>query len=236
MIKPYHSTEFGQLYHGNCIEVMGEIDDKSLDLAVCDFPYEIDNGGGSFIRNRKYFRDIMNTGLSLGFSTEILTIMSAKLKKQNGYYFCNKNQFKQYIDYAYDNKYHFDLLMWHKTNPSPLCNNNFLPDTEFIMFIREKGVKLNVTYQTGSRYFVSNVEKNEFAHSTVKPVHIIERLITNSSNAGDIIIDPTCGSGTTAIACIRYKRRYIMIEKEEKYCAIAAKRIESELDQQEIEL
>ncbi|HNX38899.1 MAG TPA: DNA methyltransferase [Candidatus Cloacimonadota bacterium] len=50
------------------------------------------------------------------------------------------------------------------------------------------------------------------------------------------MLDPFAGSGTTAIACIRYNRRYILIEKEEKYCEIAAKRIESELQQAVINL
>ena len=50
------------------------------------------------------------------------------------------------------------------------------------------------------------------------------------------VLDQFAGSGTTAIACIRHKRRYIMIEKEEKYCEIAASRIESEMQQTEIEI
>jgi len=49
-------------------------------------------------------------------------------------------------------------------------------------------------------------------------------------------LDNTAGSGTTAIACVRLNRKYILIEKEEKYCEMAAKRIDTELDQTVIEL
>jgi len=73
-------------------------------------------------------------------------------------------------------------------------------------------------------------------HITPKPVELIENIIRHSSNEGATILDPFAGSGTTAIACIRLNRRYILIEKEEKYCEIAAKRIDTELDQTVIEL
>jgi DNA modification methylase len=48
------------------------------------------------------------------------------------------------------------------------------------------------------------------------------------------VVDPFGGTGTTAISCIKYNRRYILIEKEEKYCEIAARRIDTELDQTDI--
>jgi len=231
----YHETEHGVLYCGDCLEVMKQMPDESVDLAMCDFPYLLDAGGGKFNREREYMVALRNT-LSKGFNDDILYALREKLNKMNGFFFCNKNQFKQYIDYAFDNKYYFDLLSWHKTNPSPLLNNNFLPDTEFIFYIRQRGVKLNLTYHTASRYFISNVEKNGYDHPAIKPISIIERLICNASVIGNVVIDPTSGSGTTAIACIRYDRRYILIEKEEKYCEIAARRIENELDQMRIEL
>ena len=73
-------------------------------------------------------------------------------------------------------------------------------------------------------------------HITPKPVELIENIIRHSSNESATILDPFAGSGTTAIACIRLKRKYILIEKEEKYCEIAARRIETELDQTTIDL
>jgi len=73
-------------------------------------------------------------------------------------------------------------------------------------------------------------------HITPKPVELIENIIRHSSNEGATILDPFAGSGTTAIACIRLNRKYILIEKEEKYCEIAARRIETELDQTVIDL
>jgi len=62
-------------------------------------------------------------------------------------------------------------------------------------------------------------------HITPKPVELIENIIEYSSNEGDTVLDPTAGSGTTAVACKRSDRHYICIEKEPEYCAIAEKRI-----------
>ena len=66
-------------------------------------------------------------------------------------------------------------------------------------------------------------------HPSVKPSTLIEFLLKNHSNENDIILDPFAGSGTTAIACIRNDRKFILIEREKDYCEIIKKRIESEL-------
>jgi len=71
-------------------------------------------------------------------------------------------------------------------------------------------------------------------HPTQKPILLIEDLIKTFSNDGDLIVDLTCGSGTTAIACERLNRKWIGIEIEEKYCEIAAKRIEQERKQRKL--
>lgn len=68
-------------------------------------------------------------------------------------------------------------------------------------------------------------------HPTQKPVDLIANIILHSSNAGDLILDPFMGSGSTAIATIRIGRHYVGIEKDEGYCAIARERIRIENSQ-----
>jgi len=65
----------------------------------------------------------------------------------------------------------------------------------------------------------------KIGHVTPKPVRLIENIIVHSSNEGDTVLDPTAGSGTTAVACHKSNRHYICIEKEPEYCAIAEKRL-----------
>jgi DNA modification methylase len=66
-------------------------------------------------------------------------------------------------------------------------------------------------------------------HPTVKPVDLLGRLISMSSKAGDTILDPFAGSGTTGRAAKDLGRKCTMIEREERYCEIAARRMAQEV-------
>ncbi len=65
----------------------------------------------------------------------------------------------------------------------------------------------------------------KIGHWTPKPIDLLQNIILHSSNAGDIILDPTCGSGSTCVAARELGRNFIGIEKEEKYCQIAEERL-----------
>lgn len=78
--------------------------------------------------------------------------------------------------------------------------------------------------------------KMQNTHPTVKPIALMEYLIKLVAREGYTVLDPFLGSGTTAIACVKQGRKYIGCEMDKDYCEIAAKRIESELDQTTIDL
>jgi site-specific DNA-methyltransferase (adenine-specific) len=65
-------------------------------------------------------------------------------------------------------------------------------------------------------------------HTTQKPVDLMLRLVEQFTDPGDLVLDPFCGSGTTGVACLRLGRRFIGIEKDAKYAAIARERLEAE--------
>ena len=73
-------------------------------------------------------------------------------------------------------------------------------------------------------------------HPTQKPVKVISTLVEWITNRGDIVLDPFCGSGTTAVACKELGRNYICIEKEKEYFDIACDRISQPREYSEIEL
>ena len=84
------------------------------------------------------------------------------------------------------------------------------------------------TYQTKKKYYVSPTNKEDkesFGHPTIKPLHIIENLIINSSCENDIVLDCFMGSGTTGVACINTSRNFIGIEIDENYFCTATNRI-----------
>ena len=219
-----------KLLCGDCLELMKDIPDKSVDLVTIDPPYEFaqHGGGGAFgSRKREYHNELEADTLTKGFDTAVLDELVRVMRKVNIYIWCNKEQIKQYLEYF--EGCNMDLLTWHKTNPVPTCNNKYLSDTEYLLFFREKGVKVYGSYQTKKKFYVTQTnkkDKDKYKHPTVKPVEIMENIITNSSQEGETVLDCFMGSGTTGVACVNTNRRFIGIEKEEKYIEIAKQRIE----------
>jgi DNA modification methylase len=74
-------------------------------------------------------------------------------------------------------------------------------------------------------YWEHGVERVAREHPTQKPESLMREIVTQFTDAGDLILDPFGGSGTTAVAAKRLGRRCIFVEREEKYCEIAAKRL-----------
>ena len=224
--------ELNRIYCMDCIEGIKQLPDKSVDLVVTDPPYLIKSmNGGGFIKNRPYKKDLDND-LIKGFSESILDELCRVMKKINIYIWCSKEQIAWLLSYFQNKGANIDLLTWHKTNPTPACNNNYLPDTEYIVFAREKGVKIYGTYQTKKKYYITPInskDKKLYNHPTVKPLEIIQNFIINSSLEGEIVLDPFIGSGTTAVACINTNRNYIGFEIDERYYKIAEKRINDSL-------
>ena len=226
-----------EIYCMDCLEGMSKIESGTVSLVIADPPYELQqhNGAGAFGRaNRDYHQGIDH--LQTGVSDLVLYEMLRVCKHPNMYVFCSKDQLPQLFNFALQNKLSYDLLTWHKTNPVPTCNNKYLSDTEYIMFMR-KGANIYGTYESKRKYFVTptNTEdKRAWGHPTPKPVNIIRTLIENSTMEGDLVLDPFMGSGTTAIAAIRSNRHYIGFELSEEYHKICQKRINVEAQQQSL--
>lgn len=208
-----------------------DIPNKSIDLVVIDPPYEMKMGGsgGVFGSNRKrHLRELDGANLSRGYDYAILNELVRVMKKINIYIWCNKDQIRRYIDFFEDLGCNTDVLTWHKTNPVPTSNNKYLSDTEYLLFFREKGVKVYGEYATKRKYYVSPTnkrDKDKYGHPTIKPLEIIQNIIINSSKKGDTVLDCFMGSGTTGVACVNTNRQFIGIELDDTYFDIAEQRI-----------
>lgn len=122
----------------------------------------------------------------------------------------------------------WELFTWHKSNPIPTCNNTYLSDTEYCLIFREKGTNLYGSYETKSKYYISNInkeDKDKYLHPTIKPLEVVKNHIINSTNENDIVLDCFCGSGTTCVAAKETGRRYIGMEIDPEYYKIAKDRL-----------
>lgn len=223
--------KINEVYNMDCMEAIKLLDDKSIDLVVMDPPYLLNL---TKVKNTSSFNNYANEliGLKDGFDLKVLDLLIPKMKKINMYIYCSKRQVKDLIEYFISKDCNYEILTWHKQNPSPLINNNYLPDTEYIIFAREKGVKLYGSYHTKRKYYLSGVnqvDKKKYKHPTIKPLPFIENHIINSSQEGDLILDCYCGSGTTLVGAIKNKRNFIGFEIDKNYYEIAKQRVEEAL-------
>lgn len=222
--------EFDYIQHGDCLKLIKSIPDRSIDLVVTDPPYLIETSGAGIYKqdDKQYVKELND--IKDGFSEEVLDEICRILKKINVYFFCSQKQIISLLDYfVKKKKCNWNLLCWHKSNPVPACGNKYLTDTEFILFFREKGVKIGGEFKTKFTYYVTplnQLDKKQYGHPTIKPLEIVQNLILNSSDEGDIILDPFLGSGTTAVAAVNTNRHYIGFELNENYFDIACKRLD----------
>lgn len=219
-----------KLYLGDCLKIMQEIKNKSIDLIITDPPYEISTAGAGIYKqtDKQYIKELNN--MKDGFSTEVLDELCRVMKKINIYFFCSQKQIIPLLDYfVKKKKCNWNILSWHKTNPIPACGNKYLTDTEFILFFREKGVKVYGSFDTKRTWYATPLnqsDKKKYGHPTVKPLTILENLVVNSSQEGEVVLDCFMGSGSTGVACLNTNRNFIGIELDEGYFNIAQNRIE----------
>ena len=200
-----------ELWHGDCLELMKNIPDGSVDLVLTDPPYgkKADKGTNGFgsATNRRYgggwdskrpSKEVFNEMLRIGKNVIIF----------GGNYFAD----------ILPPSNHW--IFWDKKGD--IAFQNPFADGELIYTTFKKPIKRIVFKQQG---FITD-SKDKRYHPTQKPSELVEMLIKEYSKEGDTILDCFMGSGTTGIACVNTGRRFIGIEKERKYFEIAKQRIE----------
>lgn len=234
-----------QVIHGDCMEMLPTLAETPT-LIVTDPPYLIPRvtGGGTVNSGRgprgsnKPLRDsakaLRSDGFDVtaGYDIKAFAKLVNDLQKGNinAYFFCNKVQIPEYLHaYVTELKCKFDLLCWHKSNIPPTYSNKYLPDTEYILFFHKgKGHTFPNSYEMAKTWWTQpmNVaDKKAFKHPTIKPMNIVMTLVENSSEEGELVLDPFCGSGTTGCACKELDRHFIGIELNAEYASIARNRI-----------
>ena len=202
-----------ELWHGGCREILPML--PKVDALITDPPYEISAAGGGIGGKRQYLTDIRGH-IDDGFAVEILSGF------ENWYVFCGKSQLMPLMMQAEAQGLRWQIRTWNKTNPTPLTNGNYLPDTEYIVHAFKTHV-----WQGKKRWIVGNVEKSGYDHPTVKPQYVMADALQCASNRGDLVLDCFMGTGSTGVACVDMGRRFIGIERERKYFDIACERIAS---------
>lgn len=234
-----------KLYQGDCLDIMGgNIPDKSIDMILCDLPYGTTQCSWDTIIPfeplwAQYKRVIKDNGAIVLFGSEpFSTLLRLSNLKQFRYdWIWEKEQGANFMLCKYQPyKVHEIISVFSKK-----CHKYFPQMTLGNPYVSGKGTSGDITgnvqkVQTvnmGQRYPRSvqhfNTDKSEGSfHPTQKPVALLEYLIKTYTNEGEVVLDNCMGSGSTGVACIGTNRKFIGIEKDEKYFYIAKKRIEEQ--------
>lgn len=144
---------------------------------------------------------------------------------------CNNTNLQEMLNEGTKAGFHFvKCLIWEKGNK--ICGRYYMNCFEYIILFRKGGDKPINKCGTPDILKISIKKMKDSngknLHDTEKPVDLMKILVENSSNEGDVVLDPFMGIGATGIACVNTNRRFIGIELSEKYYNIAKERIEKE--------
>lgn len=230
-MKPYFETELGKLYHGDCIEIMPNL--LTVDLVITDPPYNVGKNYGVATNDRKGRKEYWE------WLSARLNQIAKKLT--NGYLYISHSDKGVYELKPVLEQLGFEfvqhLIWWGKNGYSAqLHERGWSFRHELIPVYRKGGYQDLVVGIKGMPFTTvlevvrpqSNFKEGRF-HPTQKPIMLYQLILQRTP--ATVTLDPFSGSATTAIACERLNRSWVCIEIEEKYCEIAAKRIEHEREQ-----
>ena len=235
-----------KLIQGDCLEVMKDIPDGSVDMILCDLPYGTTACKWDSIIPfeplwKQYKRIIKDNGAivlfgSEPFSTE-LNHSNIKMfryewiwlkNNSTGFQLANKMPLKKHenISVLYKKLPTYNpqgLLPYGKVNKRGKCGNGGHLANEVNTYIQK-----NTNYPTQVLEFAYDKLK---VHPTQKPVALLEYLIKTYTNEGETVLDNCMGSGSTGVACKNTNRDFIGIELDENYFNIAKQRIEGVINE-----
>ena len=239
--------EINKIHQGDCLELMKQIEDKSIDMILCDLPYGRTNleWDKEISLERLWFeykRMLKDNGIIILTSIQPFTskLILSNIKMFKYELIWEKSRISNPLTNKKEpSKVHENILIFY--NKLSLYNpQKFFVEEKYI----DKRNSINNSNwgsgqfngvmkrnkDTGERqpqsviFFKSHWSKD--MHPTQKPVALFEYLIKTYTKEGDLVLDNCIGSGTTAIACINTKRNFIGMELEQKYVDIANKRLE----------
>ena len=234
---------------GDCLEVMQNIPDKSVDMILCDLPYGTTACKWDIIIPfellwKQYMRICVGAVVLFGTEPFSSYLRLSNILKYQYDWIWEKERPTNIFNMKYQaGKVHETISVFNSVKYNPIMEESIQPNNNDkkknksqmgIMNIIEtinRKAKYSDNYNPLVRYprsvlhFIRSTKANKKLHPTQKPVPLFEYLIRTYTNEGDTVLDNCIGSGTTAIACINTGRNFIGIEKEGKYCRIAEERI-----------
>lgn len=236
------------LYNGECLEVMKDIPDKSIDMILCDLPYGTTACKWDTVISfeplwEQYNRIIKDNGAIVLFGSQPFTskLISSNIKNYKYNWVWEKSKASNFVQVKNQPLKNFEDICVFTSDGK---RANYYPQmTEGEPYKPRPGKKKtevyneipNYMFRNGSdgkrypkaiQYFKTSESEGKVYHPTQKPVALLEYLIKTYTNENEIVLDNCMGSGSTGVACINTSRKFIGIELNKEYFDIAKERIE----------
>ncbi|WP_341484953.1 Dam family site-specific DNA-(adenine-N6)-methyltransferase [Clostridium saudiense] len=257
-MKKYYENESNTLFCGDSIKILKKLQEKSIDMVFTDPPYFLSNDGITCSNGKMVSVNKGEWDKSRGFNEDVkfhkkwIKECDRVLKDDgsiwiSGTYHCIHQIIYILLSMGY---YIINEVTWFKPNAAPNLGCRCLTASHETLIWAKKSKKARHTFnydiakeinggkQMRSVWEISTTPKSEKIngnHPTQKPLKLMERIIRISTNPGDIILDPFCGSSSTGVAANKFGRKYIGVDISEEFLEISKKRIE-ELNEGQMEL
>lgn len=227
--------KLNKTYFGDCLEVMGLIKDKSVDMVLCDLPYGTTRCRWDSVIDlpklwSQYLRIVKDNGaIVLTAQTPFDKVLGASNLEMLRYeWIWEKTQATGHLNAKkMPLKAHENILVFYKELPAynPQKTKGHLPVNSYTKYVKTQNNtelygKMNREVRGGGatdRYprsvlLYSSDKQKSHLHPTQKPLALMEYLINTYTKEGDVVLDNCAGSGTTGLAAKNLNRNYIMIE------------------------
>lgn len=244
-----------KIYNANCLDVLKEFQDNSIDAIITDPPY-MTNSSTIIKRQRNPMKYGKNRGKDINYQfgewdrfeskesyyefSEKWFLECIRIMRKGAHLvsFVDMHKLTFFIDLAERNNCKArQNLFWIKSNPAPCARKvNFMSAIEIAIWITKETISrkyATFNYQLGqhTNYIINNIcsgnERKEGKHPTQKPIKVMEWIISYLTKKNDVVLDLFMGSGSTGIACYNLERNFIGIEKEAEYYQIAKERLKN---------
>lgn len=231
-----------ELYRGDCLDVMADIPDQSIDLILCDLPYGTTQNKWDpiipFELLWAHYNRICKGAVVLTAAQPFTSaLIMSNVKNFKYQWVWEKTQAVGHLNaWKQPMRKHEDICVFYRKQPTynPQITDkpkeNIRPQTRRTKTTSNYGAHgLDVFKCPSDKSMPSSILKfangQKTEHPTQKPVALMEYLVKTYTNEGDTVLDNCMGSGTTGVACANTGRNFIGIEREKEYYHLARKRI-----------
>lgn len=228
--------EINKIYSGDCLDILKDFENESVDLILTDTPYGINFQSNMRRNNIEGFDKIINDD-NLDFFEPFINEAYRILKNNSCIFlFCRFDNYPYFYNTVKSKGFNVkNCLIWEKNKALGGLGDiesSFLNNYEFILFAM-KGRRILFDKGFGREFGLikddSIISPSHLIYPTQKPLKILRKLIKLTTNEQDLVLDAFCGSGSTCLASKQTNRKFIGIDINPKAVAISESRLNQEI-------